>query len=155
MNVLTWLDQFLEEHLEPQYFVVETNYSEKKPKAKLSIILDGDEGITIDKCAKVSRLLSNQLDELDLIPSGFTLEVSSPGVDKPLKLPRQFKKNQGRTLRIVQQDGEVVEGLLNSFENEVLSITQKKRGRKKEDPVEPLQIPLNEVKEAKVLISFH
>ncbi|MEO1654968.1 MAG: ribosome assembly cofactor RimP, partial [Bacteroidota bacterium] len=72
-----------------------------------------------------------------------------------LKLPRQFKKNQGRRLRIRQQNGEVVEGLLDSFDENVLSIIQKNKGKKKDTPPEPLLIPLNEVKEAKVLISFH
>jgi len=70
-------------------------------KALLRIVIDKDEGVTLDDCEKVSREVEAQLDVEDLIPCSYTLEVSSPGLDRPLKEAKDFKRFSGSMVRII------------------------------------------------------
>lgn len=66
----------------------------------LRVFVDKEGGIALDDCQKLSRELGAALDLEDLIPQAYTLEVSSPGVDRPLRTTRDFLRNRGRTLRL-------------------------------------------------------
>lgn len=66
----------------------------------LRVFVDKEGGIALDDCQKLSRELGTALDLEDLIPQAYTLEVSSPGVDRPLRTTRDFLRNRGRTLRL-------------------------------------------------------
>ncbi len=71
----------------------------------MKVFIDGDQGISIEKCVMYNRALYKRLEEMQFFPDGdFSLEVSSPGLDEPLKLLRQYKKNVGRLVEIVLQD---------------------------------------------------
>ncbi len=152
MDIKEKIQQFVENILDAQYFVIEVIYQNKKPKSKLSIYLDGDEGVAIDVCADVSRKLSEELDKLDLIEGEFNLEVSSPGADKPLTHQRQFVQHINRTLHLELANGQSQEGVLKETNSENLLIEVLKD--KKSKSVEILKIPHADIKEAKVLISF-
>lgn len=102
------------------YYVVEIAVSDSKIRRKVSIFLDSDAGITIDQCTEVSRKLGLQLEEV--IDEAFTLEVSSPGADSPLKFERQYVKNIGRSLKILKVDGSEIKGKLVSVENGSITI---------------------------------
>ncbi len=67
----------------------------------LKVVIDKEERVSLDDCEQVSRELEAQLDVEDPIPSSYTLEVSSPGLDRPLKNPEDFKRFCGRTIRVV------------------------------------------------------
>ena len=78
-----------------------------KPTNNYKIFLDSDSGLTLEKCLKVNRQLRRSIEEVGIYPEGdFSLEVSSPGVDAPLKLHRQYLKNIGRSLEIELIDEE-------------------------------------------------
>ncbi len=95
---------------ETAYFLVEVRV---KPINNIKVFLDGDEGISIEKCVQVNRALYKRIEEAGLFPAGdFSLEVSSPGLDEPLKLFRQYKKNIGRSVEVTLQDGSRKEGRL-------------------------------------------
>lgn len=97
-NVLEQIQNLLDEILssESEIFCVSLKI---KPTNNIKIYLDGDNGITIEKCVQVNRKLYKLFEEKGMYPEGdFSLEVSSPGVDEPLILIRQYKKNIGRTL---------------------------------------------------------
>jgi ribosome maturation factor RimP len=165
----------LNEILEEEYFVVEILFIEKKPTSKLTILLDGDNGINIEKCAKVSRAVSHKIEEENWIESAFVLEVSSPGIDRPLVFQRQYLKNIGRKLQITLQDGSEVVGILQNATSEAIYIeieedTNDKRKENKhtkdkntEDKDTEEQnkeeqstiIPLNDIHKANVLVSFN
>ncbi|HXB07215.1 MAG TPA: hypothetical protein VNW04_08870, partial [Puia sp.] len=75
---------------EPGYFLVDIRI---KPTNNIRVYIDGDQGISIEKCVQYNRALYKKLEELGIFPDGdFSLEVSSPGLDEPLKLHRQYKK---------------------------------------------------------------
>jgi ribosome maturation factor RimP len=76
------------------YFIVDVVYSGSGNNQKVTVLIDGDHGVDIDICASISRKLSMKIDELDLIPNKYVLEVSSPGVDYPLTSQRQIKKGE-------------------------------------------------------------
>jgi ribosome maturation factor RimP len=134
---------------ETDYYVVDIAVSDSKIRRKVSIFLDSDTGITIDQCTEVSRKLGLQLEEI--IDEAFTLEVSSPGADSPLKFERQYVKNVGRSLRILKVDGSEVKGKLVSVENGNITIETEAKKKVKSETV---ALSLDEIKEAKVIISF-
>ncbi|MDO9309686.1 MAG: ribosome maturation factor RimP [Deltaproteobacteria bacterium] len=68
--------------------------------AVLRLFIDKESGIMLDDCANVSRELSMILDVEDVIPCNYTLEVSSPGLDRPLKKPSDYERFSGRLIRV-------------------------------------------------------
>jgi len=86
----------------PELFLVSVKMM---PNRQLVILVDGDQGIGIADCAAISRFVGFKLEEEETIPEAYNLEVSSPGIDSPLALPRQYTKNIGRDLSIKMLDG--------------------------------------------------
>src|SRR5450432_700497 len=110
--------QMIEEILreEPVYFLVDLRI---KPTNNVKVFLDGDTGITIEKCVQINRKLYKKLEEAAFYPEGdFSLEVSSAGLDEPLKSLRQYKKNIGRLVEVQFQDGTLKEGQLTDVSEE-------------------------------------
>ncbi|MTI30783.1 ribosome maturation factor RimP [Xanthovirga aplysinae] len=136
-------------------FLVEVICSPKSPKFKILILLDGDEGVTIDQCSKLSRSVSAMLEEEDLISGAFTLEVSSPGLDHPLLLKRQYVKNEGRDLKVLlNNDTEKKGELLQTKEESIVLKEAVKEKGKKAISYQEVEIPFNDIKKTFVLISF-
>jgi ribosome maturation factor RimP len=124
------------------------------PGNNIKVFLDADNGITIDKCIKINRALYNQIEESDIFPNGdFSLEVSSPGVDEPLKLHRQYKKNIGRTVEVTMNDGTKKEGKLTGVNDEEI-IIEERSGQGKKVVIKTTNILFNQVKHTKVLVTF-
>ena len=143
---------------QPQYFLVEVKI---KPTNNIKVFLDGDQGITIEKCIAVNRALYKQLEESGMFPDGdFSLEVSSPGLDEPLKLHRQYVKNTGRMVEILMKDGQKIEGKLMEVNESGLVLEETKgkgvhgrpTGKKKE--IVQHQLLLNDIKSTKLQIVF-
>ena len=140
-------------NLSPDKFVVEVLISGKKIPKRVLIIIDGDHGITIDDCADLSRKLSKEFDERTLFgDDNYLLEISTPGLDHPLKLKRQYLKNTGRNLRVVSKEV-IKEGRLKEVTDEkIVLVREAGAGKKKE--VTELEIPFSEIDKAFVLVSF-
>jgi ribosome maturation factor RimP len=100
MDLQTEIRGIVEEKLSQDQFLVEVLISSKKGPSKVLILVDGDKGFSIEDCAELSRHVAKILDERNLIESNYLLEVSTPGVDHPLKLKRQYLKNVGRLLKV-------------------------------------------------------
>ena len=87
----------------------------------LRIFVDTAEGINLNRCAELSRLISDILDIKDPLEGKYTLEVSSPGLDRPLRTIRDFQKQLGQKVRIIYHDGDqikTIEGLVENVKNE-------------------------------------
>jgi len=124
------------------------------PGNNIKVFLDADNGVTIDKCIKINRALYNQIEASDIFPNGdFSLEVSSPGVDEPLKLHRQYKKNIGRTIEVTMNDGTKKEGKLTGVNDDEI-IIEEKTGQGKKTVIKTINILFNQVKHTKVLVTF-
>ncbi|MBM4161427.1 MAG: ribosome maturation factor RimP [Ignavibacteria bacterium] len=72
----------------------------------VEVFADTDKGITIEECAEISRDLGRQLETQQVFDRAYRLEVSSPGLDKPLRLLRQYRKNIGRRYRVDYASGQ-------------------------------------------------
>lgn len=143
-----------ENHLEGGTgFIVDVRVSEGNA---ISILLDDDEGTSIEKCISLSRHLESMLDR---DAEDFSLDVSSPGLDQPLKMHRQYLKNIGRDVQLKITGAGKVEGkLTKATEEEVTIVIREKRrieGRKAKEWVEEEQTyPLKDLDWTKVQISF-
>lgn len=142
----------VEKLTEPSQFIVDVIVSSRTGPQKVMVIVDGDNGISIDDCATISRQLSKTLDESPLLNERYMLEVSTPGLDQPLKLKRQYKKNIGRKLRVKLQD-KIVEGKLLEVKEEKISLGQE-IGVGKNKEIVPIEIQFSEIDKSFVLVSF-
>lgn len=137
----------------PSLFLVDLSISEGY---KITVTLDGDNGVTLQDCIDVSRIIENNLDREE---QDFSLEVASAGVSTPLKLVRQYKKNIGRTLK-VKTTAETIEAKLEAATEESITLSwtarePKKIGKGKETVEHQREIPYLEIKEAIVIIIFN
>jgi ribosome maturation factor RimP len=149
-NIQT-IENLLEPLLVDDIFLVSIKV---KPTNNYKIYLDADSGLGIEKCIKINRALYRQIEEMGMYPDGdFSLEVSSPGVDEPLKLLRQYKKNIGRNVEVVTNDDERKEGLLKAVTEDAITI-EHTEGKGKKAVVLDTVISFNDIKQTKVLIKF-
>ena len=134
----------------PGYFLVEISV---KPTNNIKVFVDADQGATIDQLSRINRALYKWVEE-NLFPNGdFSIEVSSPGLDEPMKLDRQYLKNIGRMVEIVLKNGLKKEGkLISVSENEVVIEEETGKGKKKE--VIQHIILKEEIKTTKVQVKF-
>lgn len=146
--------QLLEEGLgqHPSLFLIDFSIS---ADYKITVIIDGDNGVILQDCIDVSRSIENNLDREE---QDYSLEVASAGATSPLKLPRQYRKNVGRTLEVTLEN-EVIEAELVAADDEKISLEWKVRepkkiGKGKETVQKSAQIPYESIKKAQVVISF-
>lgn len=136
---------------DPTYFLVEVKI---KPTNNVKVFLDGDSGISIQKVASYNRALYKLLEESNLFPDGdFSLEVSSPGLEEPLKLQRQFRKNIGRDVEVLTKEGQKIEGKMVKADEEALTL-EEERGKQKKKEIIQHVVPLNTIKSTKIQIKF-
>ncbi|MDH4232939.1 MAG: ribosome maturation factor RimP, partial [Nitrospirota bacterium] len=84
--------------------IVDVEFSGSSRKPFIRIFIDKENGVTLEDCEKFSRALSALLDVEDPIPSAYVLEVSSPGLDRPLKQLRDFERSKGKLVRIITRE---------------------------------------------------
>ncbi|HJP63322.1 MAG TPA: ribosome assembly cofactor RimP [Mucilaginibacter sp.] len=153
MDIEKRVTELVEEKIadKPDLFLVS---AKMHSNGKLVILVDGDKGIGIADCVAVSRHVGFHLEEENVIETAYNLEVSSPGIDLPLTMPRQFVKNIGRTLALKIADGSKREGKLTGLTEDAIIIeeTKKEKGKKAEQ-IESV-IPMEQITETKVVISF-
>ena len=153
MDIEKRVTQLVEEKIDdrPDLFLVSVKMHSN---GKLVILVDGDKGIGIADCAAISRHVGFHLEEENVIENAYNLEVSSPGIDAPLVLPRQYVKNVGRQLAIKMADGSKREGKLTGMTEDAVLIEEIKKDKGKKDETIESDIPLAQITETKVLISF-
>ena len=133
------------------YFLEDINFVSPGQHRIVTVIVDGESALNLDQVTVASKLVSELLDEAPFMgETPFTLEVTSPGIDRPLTLPRHFAKNADRLLKVTKTDGEVVTGrILSNTEVDVtLTVTEKK-------DVKQVTITLADIKRAQVEIEFN
>ena len=106
--------------------LVEQDMFRAGKRKTLRLYIDKPEGVTIDDCSNVSRHLSDALDaDPDIIEGAYTLEVSSPGLDRPLKSVADLLRNKGRTLRVTRSTGKPITGKLLEADEDNLTLALK------------------------------
>lgn len=127
-------------------FVVDVKVKGNTGNQKVLVFIDGDNGISIDQCGKISRQIGSEMEEQDFMSGKYVLEVSSPGLDFPLTLHRQYVKNVGRELAVETIEGEKLEGTLQKVEEEMIELIIAKKYVH--------SIAFQEIKQSKVKVSF-
>ncbi len=125
----------------------------KKKDSKVVIYIDADEGVTFQKCKKISRKLEALLDENLLLGEKYRLDVSSPGADKALKYLRQYKKHIDRKIEIHLKDESTIEGVLKNIEDEILTV-EVSSGKGKKKVVELKTIEFLDIEKSFILLAF-
>ncbi len=125
-----------------------------KPINNIKIFIDADAGLGIEKCTRINRRLYRQVEEMGFYPEGdFSIEVSSPGLDAPLKLHRQYVKNIGRAVEVTLLDATVQEGTLLAVNEEQITI-ENTEGKGKKAITKQIDIAIADVKQTLVQIKF-
>jgi ribosome maturation factor RimP len=123
-----------------------------KPNNKIYIFIDGDRDISIDDCISLSRHVEGSFDR---DKEDFELNVSSTGLEMPLKMIRQYKKHLGKKVSILKNDGVKLNGVLDSVEDKGINLIPEVKGKKKkDDKTESMFISYSEIKETKRMVSF-
>ncbi len=144
----------LEEALasEPSLFLIDFSVS---PDHAIKVVLDGDVGVNLQDCMKISRAIEHNLDREAY---DFSLEVTSSGAAAPLVMPRQYRKNIGRTISVRTME-ESYEGNLAEISDTGIVLAWKARepkpvGKGKTTVQKKKEINFSEIKEAKVMLKF-
>ena len=150
---------------EPELFLVEVKI---RPTNNIKVFIDGDQGVSIEKLVLYNRKLYKEIEEDNMFPNGdFSLEVSSPGLDEPLKLYRQYIKNIGRFVEVTDKDGNKKEGKLISVTEQEISVEEQKarltgknknkevgQGKGKKSEIVQNSIPFENIKMTNIQIKF-
>ena len=139
---------------EQDLFIVDVAVSDTPVRPKITVLADGEQGITIDQCATISRRINAKIAEAYGEEMAYVLEVSSPGVDFPLTQPKQFQRNVGRSLKVRLQDGTEKTGKLEEVTEAGLSLLEEVKQKGKKATYVPVQVPYEEIVKANVVISF-
>ena len=130
---------------------------ELHPGQKLYVFADSDTGMTFEKCQKLSRYLEAHLDANGWLGEAYLLEVSSPGISRPLKFARQYKRNIGRTLAVTTLDKAEHLGTLQSADDQqivLVSTVTEKIEKKKVERVIETPITYENIEKAIVKLAF-
>jgi ribosome maturation factor RimP len=150
----TFIRQLVEEHVRgTNLFLV--NVLVKQGNA-ITVIIDGDEPVTIDDCIQVSRLVERSLDR---DKEDFELKVMSAGADAPFQDERQYRKNIGKKVKITTKEKVKYQGILTTFDGNCATLEIAPKVKKGQIPgknnlPEQCSIPLSEIEEAKLIISI-
>ena len=125
------------------------------PDNNIKVIVDGDEGVVLSECIRISRHVEHNLDREE---TDFSLEVSSPDVTDPIVNKRQYNKNLNRLLKVKTND-KSIEGYLIGIDENNITLQWKTRepkpvGKGKRTVVKEKTIPMDEIKQAKVKFTF-
>ena len=136
-----------------EYFLVDLTVSAANA---INVEIDSPEGVKISDCVTVSRHIESNLDREE---NDFELSVSSAGVGRPLKVFQQFEKNVGKEVEVILSNGNKLQGeMVEASEDKITLKTSRKERiegkKKKETIIENKDIPMDEIKETKVIISF-
>jgi ribosome maturation factor RimP len=133
--------------------LVDVEYVKEGRNWFLRVFIDKEGGIDISECGEVSELLSEKLDEVDPIKEAYFLEVSSPGVERPIKTVEDFAKNINKNVYVKlfePIDGEkTFEGVLVDFKENIATIEYKVKTRKKK-----VEIPFNKIAKARLAVAL-
>jgi ribosome maturation factor RimP len=152
-SIIQSVSQLIQELIagDTDMFLVEVRV---KPTHNIKVFLDADSGVNIARCATVNRALYKKIEEAGWFPEGdFSLEVSSAGLDEPLKMWRQYKKNIGRTAEVTMNDGSKFSGLLQEVTEDGI-VLEETIGKNKKKEVIAHSLLFDNIKQTKIQVVF-
>ncbi len=131
--------------------LIDVQFVKEGPHRYLRVVIDKEDGVSLDDCGDVSKFLNKKLDEMDLIEEQYFLEVTSPGVERELKRDEDFKKYSGKLVqaKLFQpiNGQKVIQGILNGLNEDKKIIIQSENG-------ECFEVPKSKVALVKLVVDF-
>jgi ribosome maturation factor RimP len=127
--------------------LVELQYNRSK-RSSIRLFVWEESGISLDRCTEISRDVSELLDRKNIIDGRYVLEVSSPGIDRPLKTKRDFQRQIGRTVKVTLSQNDsttTVQGSLISVSDRIVTLNEDKK---------QYNVELDKIVKAKVVVDF-
>lgn len=153
MDIVTLIEEAAASCIENKsLFLVSVAVKGHAGHQKVQVFIDGDEAFGIDECTAISHRLGDIMEEKQWITENYTIEVSSPGVDRPLKFIRQFPKHVGRELEIVTKTKDRLTGKLVSVAGEQITLIPTGGKLKKQEKNAELKLAFADIEKAKVLV---
>lgn len=153
-KLLDLLDQKFQEEEFTSFFLIDLKIHQG---TRIEVFIDGDDGVNFVTCRRVSRYLEHHIDENDWLGEKYSIDVSSPGTSKPLKLKRQYPKHIGRKLEVkLLEEGKFVGKLIEITDDKIV-LEEKariKEGKKKKNVILRHEIAFDDIKTTVVKISF-
>lgn len=118
--------------------------SRYKNRATIRLFLYGEGGVNLDRCQQLSRMVGDLIDGTDMFAGGYTLEVSSPGLDRPLTEPIDFKYRIGETVRL-----RFVDSKRKKVTAKIIAVNEESAEFENEDG--RFSCPLTEIEQAKIV----
>ena len=131
------------------YEVEDVRIDARSRPPRVTVVADGDRPLDLDTIAELSRTASALLDSVDTAAETYLLEVTSPGVDRPLTAAKHFRRARGRRVQVHLSDGSTAEGRLGALSDGVVDLVQRDRGT-----FAVRRIPLGEIRNAVVQVEF-
>jgi ribosome maturation factor RimP len=129
-------------------FLVETVI---RPGNRITVFIDGDNKVSIADCQSLNRMICEKLNRE---AADYELTVSSSGMDRPIRLPRQYKARIGQELEVILNDGEKTSGVLATVAEEGITLEHPVKNPRKEKPRPNTVIGLDKIKSAKIIITI-
>lgn len=156
-KVSKWAESIINQ--QDGYFIVEIKILQSN---QFQVYIDADQGASINELARINKTLRKKIEDKEWFEDGkFSLDVSSPGLDEPLKKLRQYKKNIGREVDIVLTDGQKKKGVLTEVTEDTILLTYKpkkkkkgKKAKKEKEVSAPEYFTFDKIKTTKVCIGF-
>jgi len=146
-RLMSKLKNIIQQHLLPDHVLMDIR--ENGHSNMIRVIVDSERQLTLDDTADLTRRVRNSVDFETMFPKGIRLEVTTPGLNQPISLPFQFRKNINRNLRISYQDGNDIRTMtaiiVGADDNSVTLVNNGHR----------INVSYDQIKKAKVEISFN
>jgi len=152
------IDQYM---IRDDIFLVDIIVSGRQQTSKILVLIDGEGGVSIDTCAKMSRKISEELDQLGVFSNNYVLEVSSPGLEHPLKLKRQYYNHVGKKVRVTLNDSSIRNGKLLEILDTAIILNESTDAGTSNKKVKPkldykkVEILFKDIQKTNVLVSFN
>ncbi len=148
-----FITQIVENNLDTEaHYIVDIKIDTNN---KINVLVDGKEGFTINDCVKISRAIEGSLDREK---EDFELQVSTPGLDMPLKVNQQYEKNLNKEVEVKMSDGNKIVGKMTEITNETITVEYTKKekveGHKKKQTIEYKDVFKKDEVETRLVISF-
>ena len=153
MELLSQIRSLVEQTVQGNCFVLDVRVNMRLNPPRINVIVDGDTGVTIDDCANISRAINDSMHQQNILED-YNLEVSTPGIEQPLKLQRQYPKHIGRNLKIELKENEVARGKLQAVEGNSITIEEEANKKEKKAGTNIRKINFEQINKTFVQVSF-
>jgi ribosome maturation factor RimP len=154
LELAAQIKHFADQHLSgSSHFVLDVKVNARLNPPRITVVVDGDSGITIDDCANLSRALGDAIHQENVLED-YNLEVTTPGIDQPLKLLRQYAKHVGRTLKIELKEKETVRGKLQQVGADAIILEEEAKKEDKKAGKNIRTIAFDQIDKTFVTVSF-